>query len=151
MGSGERGPCFINCKQGTFPVAAVEEFNAKFKGWHFIYQGSENTHMMDGDATCVMYERLFTDAFKLQRAKWDMPTRRGGLICDAATINDCELDGSDIRRRKFSESCNVALPLKKPGGWSDALVSNRVLSKSQWRVARNVCSSRGFRILIKGI
>ena len=116
-GSGERGPCFINCKQGTFPVAAVEEFNDQLKGRYFIYQGSENTHMMDGDATCVMYERLFTDAFKLQRTKWDMPTRRGGLLCDAATINDCAIDGSDIRRRKFSESCNVALPLKKPGGW----------------------------------
>ena len=68
---------------------------------------------MTAESTCVMYEQLYTPAFKIQRLKFDIEDvmselARGALQCDAFTGNAGNTHGHELRRQSFSENLSTS-------------------------------------------
>ena len=116
---GTRGAMFINVVAGKYKQEKMNEFNDQHIGRCYINVSEVDTHFMTSESTLVMFENLFVDAFRLQRAKYGLTAQaRGALQADDFSGNRAFTKGQATRRDKFSNSCNVALPLKKKSGWS---------------------------------
>ena len=118
-GNGMLGPLFFNVAPGYMRESIINEFNEKWVGRYYVNISELDTHWMSAESTCVMYERLFKPAFRLQRHRCNLAhSVRGSLQCDAFTGNASWSKGHDARRQQFSSTANVLLPMRKPGGWS---------------------------------
>ena len=109
----------MNVPPGEYSQAMLNQFNDDNKGFYFVNVSETDSHFMTAESTCVMYECLFKDAFRMQRMRWNKDaTCRGALQCDDFSCNRAEKEGHALRRDQFSRSMNVAMPLQKRGGWS---------------------------------
>ena len=109
----------MNVPPGEYSQAMLNQFNDDNKGFYFVNVSETDSHFMTAESTCVMYECLFKDAFRMQRKRWNLDaTCRGALQCDDFSGNRAEKEGHASRRDQFSRCVNVALPLQKRGGWS---------------------------------
>ena len=118
-GNGVAGPMFMNVPAGEYSQALLNEFNMSHRGEYFVNVSETDTHFMTAESTCIMYECLYQGAFRMQRARSGKDaTCRGALQCDDFSGNRAEKGGHALRREKFSAAMNVALPLRKRGGWS---------------------------------
>ena len=118
-GNGTAGPLFMNVVPGEYNQKILNDFNEEHKGLYYVNVSETESHFMTAESTCIMYECLYKDAFRMQRVRCQKDgTARGALQCDDFSGNRAEKNGHAERRQKFSQAMNVALPLRKRGGWS---------------------------------
>ena len=95
----------MNVPPGEYSQAMLNKFNEDNKGYYFVNVSETDSHFMTAESTCVMYECLFKDAFRMQRKRWNLDaTCRGALQCDDFNGNRAEKEGHASKRDQFSRS-----------------------------------------------
>ena len=114
--SGDVGPMFVSVAPGCLSQKEFQALSLEFEGLAVLCESATGSHFMNSESTWIMMETLLTDAFRKQREKYSLHSRKGMILADAFSGNH----GSAymLLREKWSTTANVLLPSKQPGGWS---------------------------------
>jgi hypothetical protein len=116
---GTAGPCGFCVPDGLIKQSVLDKFCTENIGRAFAFYSEGKTHFMNAATLLLLMNRLYTDAFQIQREKHRLPgTARGMLLADAWTGNQAQENGAGAERLAWSLQNNVKLPPLVPGGWS---------------------------------
>jgi len=116
---GRRGPLGICFPKGMLKATKVEEWNEKHRGRAYLFSSEKRTHFMSGETWVLLQQKLFGDAFAMQRKVHKLSQSVEGLIlADAWTGYHSFSTGLNEARDLWSKTNRVRQPSEQPGGWS---------------------------------
>lgn len=116
---GSAGPLGLCVPQGMVKQDVMDSFNAAHRGHAFMFSSLHKGHFMNGATFITLMKGMLSDAFALQRQRYQLASSVKGLIlCDAWTGFHCHRSGLDCSREAWAEANSVVLPDKQVGGWS---------------------------------
>ena len=77
---GRRGPLGICFPKGMLKATKVEEWNEKHRGRAYLFSSEKRTHFMSGETWVLLQQKLFGDAFAMQRKVHKLSQSVEGLI-----------------------------------------------------------------------
>ena len=83
--------CILHCKVCSFGQHPLQ--SRKGTGRWFLHKNDHQSHFMSSESTCIMYHRLLTQAYDLQRSRYNLHRRTGLLVADAFTGNFAKSNG----------------------------------------------------------
>lgn len=116
---GTAGPLGLCVPRGMMTHEEIQSFNSEHTGRCFVFSSERRTHYMCGETFLVLLNGLITDAFAIQRAKYNLSESiRGLLLTDAWSGFFSWTSGLDVAREAWSSAVNTTLPDLQAGGWS---------------------------------